>query len=271
MDVQTKRWQLTELPLELIRVDETQPRIDFPEAERKELTASLTAHGQQEPITVYPQGDGYVVVSGARRRISAEDAGLKKLLAVVLDRQPEPGELYLHQLLANAHRLDLNPLELCAAYQKLMQLLGINATELARTVSKSKTYVSNVLSLDRLPPPIQQLIRERRLGLAKAALIARLPQEEQSKLAAESLNRAQLERKTARKKSTGQPVRRVTLELPRATVSMAGRVKLSVDDLIDVLQSLVKECKRARAQGLDVSTLASILRDRATLPSAGGA
>lgn len=263
MDERSMNGELRTIPLDQIKLDSTQPRVDFPEAERKELTASLLDHGQKEPITVYRCGDGFVVVSGARRRISAEDAGLPSLLAVVLDHKPEAGELYLHQLLANAHRLDLNPMELCDGYKRLMHLTGISATELAKAVSKSKTYVSNVLSLDSLPDGVKQMIRERRIGLARAALIARMTVEEQREWSTLDLSREQLERRTSRKRPEAKSVRRVTLEMPSATMSLAARMKLGVDDLIELFQSLVRECKRARTQGVDVSTLACILRDRA--------
>ena len=160
---------------------------------------------------------------------------------------------------------------MCEAYKTLMQLKKINASELAKVVSKSKTYVSNVLSLDKLPAEIKQLVREGRIGLAKGALIARMDPEEQQELNVESLSREKLERKTSRTKLEGKPVRRVTLDMPAAKMSVVGRAKMSVDELIDMLQSLVRECKRARSQGVDISTLSCILRDRAKLDAEGGA
>ncbi len=194
---------------------------------------------------------------------------------MVMDHKPDPAELYLHQFLANAHRLDLNPVELCNAYTELMQRLQINATELAQTVSKSKTYVSNVLSIDSLPDIIKQLIRERKIGLAKAALLARMTLEDQLRsvesLVSGQLDREQLESKTRKRKSSDKPLRRVTLETPTATMNMVGKAKMTIDDLLEVLQTLVRECRRARSQSLDLATLSSILRDRSKSNANGGA
>ena len=276
MEKLTSKWQLVDVEIGRIKLDPHQPRMDFPEQERQELTQNLLENGQKEPITGYwDDGGFFIVISGARRVISAGDAKLKSLAAIALDKKPDPAELYLHQFLANAHRLDLNPVELCNAYKELMQRLQINATELAKTVSKSKTYVSNVLSIDSLPDVIKQLIRERKIGLAKAALLARMTLEEQLRsvdsLVSGQLDRQQLESKTRKKKAEDKPVRRVTLETPMATMSMAGKAKMTVDDLLEVLQTLVRECRRARSQNLDLTTLSSILRDHAKINTPGGA
>lgn len=275
MEQLRSKWQLVDVPMGRIKLDTGQPRQDFPGAERKELTANLIEHGQKEPITGYWEGDYFIVVSGTRRCISGADAGLEKMLAVVMDHKPEPAELFLHQFLANEHRLNLNPVELCAAYLVLMRLMKINATELAQTVSKSKTYVSNVLSIDGLGAEAKQLIREGRVGLAKAAMLARLSPEEQQlatkKLLGGRLTREQLERLSSKNKPNGKAVRRVTLETPVATMSLVSKTKLTIDELLELLQTLVRECKRARSQSLDLSTLSSILRDRAKLNQTGGA
>ncbi len=275
MEKLRSKWQLVDVELGRMKLDPHQPRQDYPEAERRELTANLVENGQKEPITGYWDNDFFVILSGARRFISAGDGGLKTLTALAMDHKPDPAECYLHQFLANAHRLDLNPAELCTAYQELMNRLQINATELAQTVSKSKTYVSNVLSIAGLPDVIKQLIRDRKIGLAKAALLARMTLEDQLRsvesLVSGQLDREQLERKTRKKKSTDKPVRRVTLEMPTATMSMVGKAKMTVDDLLEALQTLIRECRRARSQNLDLTTLASILRDRTKLNANGGA
>ena len=275
METNVRQWEIQLLPLERIKPCPKQPRTQFPEASRAELVANLRANGQQEPIIVYAKDGFHWIISGGRRYQAAPDAGLTHLRAVISPVEPEPKELLRYQLLCNAHRLDLNPMELCDSYQRLMEGDGLKATELASVVSKSKTYVSNVLSLASLSPHAQQLVREGRIGLAKGALLARLSEDALQKALDEiengNVSRTDLEQKAAKKRGRDKPVRRVALELPTATINLIGKSKISVEQLIELLQELVKHCRKARSQGLDLSTLASILRDQATQPDKGGA
>lgn len=268
METNVRQWEIQLLPIERIKPCPKQPRTQFPEAPRAELAANLRTNGQQEPIIVYAKDGCYWIISGGRRYQAAPDAGLTHLRAVILPGEPEPKELLRYQLLCNAHRLDLNPMELCDSYLRLMEGDGLKATELASVVSKSKTYVSNVLSLSTLSPRAQQLIRDGKIGLAKGALLARLGEEALQKALDElengNMSRASLEQKASKKRGTDKPVRRVALELPTATISLIGKSKISVEQLIELLQELVKHCRKARSQGLDLSTLASILRDQVT-------
>ncbi len=266
MNSELPEWELRESLIENITEDKSQPRQDFDAVEDNPLVESVRDNGIIEPPSGYIEGDKIVLMSGTRRFRAAKAAGKKSITVRVAKRKPDQSELYLHQLLANAHRLDLNPMELCVAYMVLMRLMKINASELAKKVSKSKAYVSNVLSLDSLADEIKQLIRNGTIGLVKASMLARMTSEEQEAAVAEltdgTLSRDKLLRKSSKKKPKGEPVRRITLETPVATLSLVGKAKLSVDELIDLFQSLVRECRKARSQQLDLSTLACILRDR---------
>ena len=275
MELPNGRIELLDLPIDKVREDELQPRKDFPKAEGDELTESVREHRVKEPITVYRDNDLFILISGARRLRSSIAAGRKTIPARVYERRPEPAELFLHQLLSNIHRVDLNFMEMCDCYEQLMAYRKINATELARLVSKSKTYVSNVLSLATLNLELQGLIRERKVGLATGAMLARMKPEEQlvtleQLKAGKAVRREELERITPGKEDSRKALRRVLLELPSATMSIHGKSKLAVDDLIGLLQSLIRECKKARSQGLDLTTLACILRDRTLVAQKGG-
>lgn len=118
-------------------------------------------------------------------------------------------------------------------------------------------------------------MREGKIGLAKGALLARLGEDALLKALDEiekgNVSRATLEQKASKKRGTDKPVRRVALELPTATISLIGKSKISVEQLIELLQELVKHCRKARSQGLDLTTLASILRDQAAQPVKEGA
>lgn len=265
METAVSKPELLEISLELIDEDPSQPRTDFDSVADAELAANVEVHDVIEPPHVYRHLNRYILISGTRRVRALRHAGKTKARVYVFPERPSPADLYLHQLILNSHRLELNPMELCVAYQKIMELRQSNATGIAQLVSKSKTYVSNVLSLSSLPKEFQQLIREKRLGLANAAMLARLKPDAQQQMLEQLRNGTKLQRDQLQDQSTKKPkekTKRVTFELPEATLNVNGKAKLGLMELSKLLQSLARECKKAHQQKLDVSTLACILRDR---------
>ncbi|RCS42050.1 hypothetical protein DTL42_19665 [Bremerella cremea] len=60
----------------------------------------------------------------------------------------------------------------------------------------------------------------------------------------------------------------MSCQLPQAKVSVQAKVGLSLPALIDLLEDLLKECRKAKNQGLDIKTAVSILRDRSRVQTA---
>jgi ParB family chromosome partitioning protein len=75
-------------------------------------------------------------------------------------------------LIENLQREDLNPMEEAQAYERLISDFGMTQEEVARRVGKNRATIGNMLRLLRLPPEVQQWLREDRLttGHAKALL-----------------------------------------------------------------------------------------------------
>src|SRR4029078_2655518 len=75
-------------------------------------------------------------------------------------------------LIENLQREDLNPIEEAEAYERLIVEFGLTQEDVARQVGKNRTPVANMLRLLRLPPEVQQWLRENKLttGHAKALL-----------------------------------------------------------------------------------------------------
>src|SRR5471030_1877631 len=77
-----------DIPIELIRRNENQPRRRFDEEELGELAASIAERGVLQPILVrpWPQTAGeYQIVAGERRWRAAQKAGLRAIPALVRD------------------------------------------------------------------------------------------------------------------------------------------------------------------------------------------
>ena len=141
--------------------------VEDPRNERKTfrnmdgLVASVKAMGLVEPPTVIPiDGDAYMLTTGHRRYRAAKLAGLTQI--EVLVRDPE-AELVRRRksVVSNVQREDVNPMELAEGLQSLLdEDEEINSQrELAHAIGKGESWVSEMLSLLRLPGELQAKLR----------------------------------------------------------------------------------------------------------------
>jgi ParB family transcriptional regulator, chromosome partitioning protein len=163
--------QLREIDTDRIIPNSHQPRKNFDEDALNELANSIREHGIVQPIVVRPLEDGFFqLIAGERRWRASQRAGLARLPAVVRDAA-EDSALEL-ALIENLQREDLNPMEEAQAYERLITDFGLTQEDVARRVGKNRATIANMLRLLRLPPEVQQWLRENRLttGHAKALL-----------------------------------------------------------------------------------------------------
>jgi ParB family chromosome partitioning protein len=164
------------IPVDRIVRDESQPREEFDEEPLERLAESLKTRGQLQPIQVrWDEGRGvYVVIMGERRWRAARKAGLATLRCIVQDSPETPEELLALQLVENALREDLRPIEQARAYRRLMDANGWSGGRLARELSVDASVVSRVLSLLELPESVQARVDSGELAVRSAAEIARI-------------------------------------------------------------------------------------------------
>jgi ParB family chromosome partitioning protein len=163
--------QLRDIDIDRILPNSHQPRKNFDEDSLNELANSIRTHGVVQPIVVRPLDDGFFqLVAGERRWRASQRAGLVKIPAVVREAGEQPAlEI---ALVENLQREDLNPMEEAQAYERLIVDFGLTQEEVARRVGKNRTTIANMLRLLKLPPEVQQWLRENQLstGHAKALL-----------------------------------------------------------------------------------------------------
>src|SRR6516165_6627169 len=163
--------QLREIDIDRILPNSHQPRKNFNEDALNELADSIREHGVIQPIVVSALDEGFFqLIAGERRWRASQRAGLLRVPAVVREAgAPDALEL---ALIENLQREDLNPIEEAQAYERLISDFGMTQEEVARRVGKNRATVANMLRLLRLPPEVQQWLRENRLstGHAKALL-----------------------------------------------------------------------------------------------------
>ncbi|GAA2639446.1 hypothetical protein GCM10010425_49460 [Streptomyces spororaveus] len=184
------------------------PRTELLDVE--ETAESLRAKGQIQPVTVvrreaflaaHPgQEDAlgeapYVVIDGNRRLAAAHAAGIDELRIDVHDALAETSEGILESaLIANIHRVDVDPLDQARAIQQLVKAHGEQQVVAAR-LGKTPAWVSQRLSLLKLPEDLQEKVETRELTVKDARRIGGLPAGEQHAAAEAAINRVKPPRK----------------------------------------------------------------------------
>jgi ParB family chromosome partitioning protein len=144
-----------------------QPRRRFVDSELDELAQSIRAHGVIMPLVVRPRpGGGYLLIAGERRWRASQRAGLHQVPVVVQD--VDGREAFERALVENLQRSDLNPIEEAAAYHRLVDEMGLTQDQVAERVGKDRSTIANAIRLLRLPPPVREMVEDRRLSMGHA-------------------------------------------------------------------------------------------------------
>ncbi len=166
---------VTEIPLDEIRSNPYQPRVIFDSVALEELAASIKEHGLIQPIIVKKSIKGYELVAGERRTRASRLAGLKTIPAIV--KEFNDVEMMEIALIENIERENLNPIEEAKAYDNILKINNITQEELARKFAKSRSYITNMLGLLRLPSTTIKLVESKELSMGHARALSKLEDE----------------------------------------------------------------------------------------------
>ena len=200
---------LYELPLALLQPDPDQPRKYFDEQALAELAASIVTHGVLQPILVRKGGgDGrFIIVSGERRFQAAQQAGLANIPAIITDG--EPTEI---SIIENLLRENLTAIEEAEAIERLRAVHEYTLADLAGTLGKADSTLSEILSLNKLPQAIKDDCRNDPKALRSIlTLIARQKKPEKmialyTRYKASGLTYGEVRKAAAKPKPTDAPV-----------------------------------------------------------------
>src|SRR5438034_3016337 len=166
---------LTMVPLAKIKAREGfNPRSDFGDQQMDELVASVRRHGIITPLTLAPEGDGFVIVAGERRYRAAKAARLTEVPAQVREAD---GEALTLAVAENVIRADLTPVEEAEAYRRLVEEHGDTGT-VAKLVGRSERLIGERIGLLRLPDEARALVAARKVPLACVPLLVRIAERE---------------------------------------------------------------------------------------------
>ena len=152
--------------LDRIVADPNQPRGEFDPEALARLADSLRERGQLQPIRLRwdDAADRYVVVVGERRWRAAALAGMETIAAVVVAGPASPEDLLEDQLVENALREDLKPIEQARAYRALMDARGLSQRQLAERLRIGSGSVARAVALLALPGEIRERVDAGEIG-----------------------------------------------------------------------------------------------------------
>jgi ParB family chromosome partitioning protein len=198
-----------EIDVDRIEPDPRQPRTDFDADALARLASSLTTHGLIQPITVRrdKDPDRYLIVCGERRWRAAVLAGRSTISAVILDGDPGASRVLELQLLENALREDLSPLDQARAFQSLMDGNGWSLSRLAEILHLHRSTVGRALALLELSAPLRDQVEAGALAPSAALEIGRLDDPDQqrdlaSRAVTQGLSRRQVKEATKKGRET---------------------------------------------------------------------
>ena len=143
------------LPIEDIDPNPNQPRQNV--GDLSELVASVRQKGVLEPILVRRKDSRYQIVAGERRYRAAIEAGLPEIPCVIRDFSD--GETMEIALIENLQRKDLTAFEEADGLRVLAETHGYTHEMMAEKLGKSRTTITETLTLAAMPDRIRELCR----------------------------------------------------------------------------------------------------------------
>lgn len=199
---ETARYEeIMDLNLDELRPNPYQPRKVFTDEALHDLAESIKEHGVFQPIIVKKSNvKGYEIIAGERRVRASKLAGLKTIPAIIRSFTDE--QMMEIALLENLQRENLNAIEEATAYKSMIDNLHLTQEQLSKKVGKSRSHVTNMLGLLRLPDEVRVLVNDGSITMGHARAISKLENKDEmiilaNKIVNESLPVREIEKVTS--------------------------------------------------------------------------
>ena len=241
------------ISIELLDPNPNQPRQVM--GDLSELMASVAEKGVIEPLIVRQRGGRYQIIAGERRYHAAVQVGLREVPVVV--REVDDAEVMELALVENLQRKDLTAFEEAEALHQLAQKCDYTHEDMARKLGKSRTAITESLSLNNMPDDVRSLCRLADIT-SKSTLLQIVRQSDPKKMMAlverlvnggNGVTRQDVRKETARTKSgRARPFvfafRPETRQFNLRMSFRKGRVDKS--EIISALEGIIKELRASR-------------------------
>jgi ParB family chromosome partitioning protein len=144
----------------LVPIDEIEPNPDQPRqalGDLTELTASIREKGILAPLLVRRVSGRFEIIAGERRYRAAVEAGFREIPCIV--RETSDAEMMELALVENLQRKDLTPFEEADGLKVLAEKYGYTHETMAEKLGKSRSSITEALSLGAMPEEIRQRCR----------------------------------------------------------------------------------------------------------------
>ena len=209
----------------MISVDKIDPNPEQPRTEfgdLSELTASIAEKGVLEPLLVKPSRltGRWMIIAGERRWRAARQAGLTEVPCV--EMEVDEGTVAEIALIENMQRKDLTVWEEADGLLSLCERFGYTHEDVARKVGKSRSTVTEALSIAAIPADVREICREAGVSAKSMLLqIVRQPDEAGMRRLAKDIASRGLTRDGAREVRRQEMGPRITPEVKPYTFKYA--------------------------------------------------
>ncbi len=171
------------VPVRNLHVSPFQPRKSMKPEELNALADSIKQNGLINPITVRASKDNgkFEIIAGERRYRAVFMLGWSDVQVIV--KQLDDKSAHAVALVENLQREDLNPMEEAYGYMELLENYALTHEQVAESVGKPRSTISNYIRLLELCEPVQMLLRQNQLDLGHAKILASLAANIQADLA----------------------------------------------------------------------------------------
>ena len=242
------------VPIDLLDPNPSQPRQVM--GDLSELMASVTEKGIIEPLIVRQRLGRYQIIAGERRYHAAVQVGLREVPVVI--REVGDAEVMELALVENLQRKDLTAFEEAEALLQLQHKCGHTHEDMARRLGKSRTAITESLSLAAMPEEVRSLCRLADIT-AKSTLLQIVRQSDPKKmlalvekLAGQGAATRQAVRKETAKAKVGRPKSYVFSYRPQ---TKAFDLRLSFrkstvepTEIIEALENIIRELRASKRQ-----------------------
>ena len=261
------------VPLSALEPDPSQPRQSMGDLD--DLVSSIREKGVLEPLLVRPrsgvgesptQEDGahqgtaaFRIISGERRFRAAQEAGLFEVPVIEMEVTEE--EALEIALIENLQRKDLTPFEEAEGYRALSERHGYTHEEIAQSVGKSRTVVTEALALLQMPARVRDTVQA--LGIQSKSLLLEVLKVEDERamlelleqVAQQGLNRDDLRRRMRRGPAKGSSRRRkpyvFKFRSPDKSYNLSLTFRQTEVDRGDLIQALEDILRQLREEDRD--------------------
>jgi ParB family transcriptional regulator, chromosome partitioning protein len=233
------------IPIDLIRPNPSQPRQTI--GDLTELVASIREKGVLEPLLVRPEDDGtYQIIAGERRWRASKELGLNTLPCI--EKDVDDREMLELALIENLQRRDLSPWEEAEGLQVLGERFHYTHAQIAQVIGKSRTSVTELLSLNQIPGDIREMCREADISSKSLLLqVVRQPGIPEMRQLVQQIAKQNLNRQDLRdQKEVSRKAKPFIYQFKGSNFKLSlkfNKSHVAHDEIVEALESTLKNLK----------------------------